>query len=518
MRAITYTRVSTEDQGDNYSLGTQLDACRRYAAQHDLSISAECTDTATGSILDRPGLTKVRQIIAAGGCDALIVYAQDRLTRNLAHMLLLRDELHAAGVTLHTVSRGQSTDSAESRLFDSIEGAFAEFERLKIRERSLRGKRGKLEAGKPLGQGSTPPYGYRWQGRKRDKALVIDEAEAATVRQIAGWYLDAVPVTEICRRLDAAGIPTPAATRATDEGQFTGRGTQRRNGWARPSIYAMLRSPTYKGEYVYPSHNITVPIPAILSADVWQAIQAKLSVGRERSQRNAQRTYLLRTRLTCVCGHALAGRADERGERVHRYYSCTSKAGDTVNGSCAYRTCYRADHLESRVWQWIVDDVLIEARIIEAISHQEDDWADRRATLEAERAAYQRQIDTAAAQVTKITQLFAADVLTLEEVADQKRQIDAAKRGAHEEITRVNRELDHAGPTASDVAEILAFAAQVRSNLDNGVSAATQARVIELLDVRGVVTTGEDGTPWLQVEARLTRDTGSVSIVSTSLA
>ena len=120
-RAITYTRVSSDDQGDNYSLPTQLAACRTYAEQHGMVIVAELSDIMTGSVLERPGLTKLRQIVGVGGCDVLIVYAQDRLTRSVAHMLLLRDELRAGGVALHAVGRGPSARSPFGGIWDSVQ-------------------------------------------------------------------------------------------------------------------------------------------------------------------------------------------------------------------------------------------------------------------------------------------------------------------------------------------------------------------------------------------------------------
>ena len=67
-RAIIYTRVSTDDQGDNFSLPTQLAACRKYAADQGMEIVAECADVMSGSLLDRPGLTKVRQAVSVAVC------------------------------------------------------------------------------------------------------------------------------------------------------------------------------------------------------------------------------------------------------------------------------------------------------------------------------------------------------------------------------------------------------------------------------------------------------------------
>lgn len=95
-----------------------------------------------------------------------------------------------------------------------------------------------------------------------------------------------------------------------------------------------------------------------------------------------------------------------------------------------------------------------------------------------------------------------------------QRAIDAARASAQAELDRVGAELQHTGPSAADVDEVLTLAAQVRGVLDAGLSEATNARVIELLDARGSVVYC-DGTPFLEIQCRLTLDEGRLPIVST---
>ena len=92
-RAVLYARVSTDEQAEHgFSLDSQLDACRNYAGLHDLEFFDELTDGFSGAKLDRPGLDRARELVEHGQVDAFIVHSPDRLTRNLAHSLLLRDE------------------------------------------------------------------------------------------------------------------------------------------------------------------------------------------------------------------------------------------------------------------------------------------------------------------------------------------------------------------------------------------------------------------------------------------
>src|SRR6266540_5943055 len=183
VRSVIYTRVSTDEQAENHSLPSQIAACERYATQNGMVVVATIQDVMSGAKLERPGLEKVRTLMAHGEIEALIVYTSDRLTRSVAHSLLLRDELKRTHTTLHCVTKGQaSQDTPEGGLMATIEAAFAEYERLKIRERSMRGKRAKAESGKHHGIGKRPLYGYRWCGEGRDRELLVDSCEAQTVR------------------------------------------------------------------------------------------------------------------------------------------------------------------------------------------------------------------------------------------------------------------------------------------------------------------------------------------------
>ncbi len=209
-RSVIYARVSTEEQAENHSLPSQIAACEQYAAQHNMPIVSVIQDVMSGAQLERPGLEKVRGLMARGEIEALIVYTSDRLTRSVAHSLLIRDELKRAHITLHCVTKGQaSQDTPEGGLMETIEAAFDEYERLKIRERSMRGKRAKAEGGKHHGIGKWPLYGYRWCGVGRDRELLIDSSEAQTVRLIYTWYLELKSIGAVAKRLTAQRIATP---------------------------------------------------------------------------------------------------------------------------------------------------------------------------------------------------------------------------------------------------------------------------------------------------------------------
>src|SRR3712207_4316832 len=82
-RAILYARVSTDEQArSGYSLAQQLKALRDYAACEGYEVLEEVTDPGqSGASLERPGMDRVRDLVAAGGVSAVLAQDRDRFSR-----------------------------------------------------------------------------------------------------------------------------------------------------------------------------------------------------------------------------------------------------------------------------------------------------------------------------------------------------------------------------------------------------------------------------------------------------
>jgi DNA invertase Pin-like site-specific DNA recombinase len=81
--AILYARVSTDEQArSGYSLAQQLEALREYAAREGYEILEEVVDTGqSGASLERPGMDRVRDLVAAGGVAVVLAQDRDRIAR-----------------------------------------------------------------------------------------------------------------------------------------------------------------------------------------------------------------------------------------------------------------------------------------------------------------------------------------------------------------------------------------------------------------------------------------------------
>lgn len=146
---IGYARVSTIDQ--------------TLALQQDALTSAGCekifTDTASGSLADRPGLADALTFARRG--DTLVVWRLDRLGRSLRHLIDTVATLDERGIHLRSLQEQLDTSTSGGKLVFHVFGALAEFERDLIRERTQAGlaaarARGKV-GGRPRAQALNSP-------------------------------------------------------------------------------------------------------------------------------------------------------------------------------------------------------------------------------------------------------------------------------------------------------------------------------------------------------------------------
>ena len=188
MQVALYARVSSERQEQRGTIASQLDALMRWAREqdHDVVDAYVCVDDGySGARLDRPGLDRLRDGAEAEAFEAVLVLCPDRLARKYAYQVLILEELERFGVQVIFLDQPLS-DDPQARLLTQIQGAVAEYERMKIAERYRRGKlfraprRGVLVEG-PLrlpadstpGRRSGPRRGIRARGAGRAAGLPL---------------------------------------------------------------------------------------------------------------------------------------------------------------------------------------------------------------------------------------------------------------------------------------------------------------------------------------------------------
>ena len=122
MKAVLYTRVSTKEQIAGYSLADQLRALREHCQNHGYEVVAEIEDAGhSGAYLERPGMDRARDIVAAGAVDIVLAQDADRITREPGDRSVLDLEAERRGCKWVALD-DWGDDSHEGQLLKFIKG------------------------------------------------------------------------------------------------------------------------------------------------------------------------------------------------------------------------------------------------------------------------------------------------------------------------------------------------------------------------------------------------------------
>lgn len=338
-KALIYVRVSTEEQAEKgYSLEGQTEDCRSraqalgYRPEEVLVLA----DEASGALLSRPGLNRLRELVAAKPApEIVILYDPDRMARKLAHQLLITEEIVKRKITLEFVNFTWN-NTPEGRMFYQLRGMFSEFEREKIRERTIRGRLAKLAH---YGKLSYDPrlYGYRFDTEQ--DVLLPHPEEAGTVARMFAWAADGESAGAIARRLAAEGVAAPRGSR-----------------WYGSTVSRILRNPSYLGTYMAykvdyhqgfrrerpPEEQFALPVAPLVSAEVYAAAGRTLTLGRRAHGRPRLVARLAAGRAYCaLCGRALTASYGAGGAV---YYRCPA-------GVCPAKRYWNAANSDEWLWE-----------------------------------------------------------------------------------------------------------------------------------------------------------------------
>jgi DNA invertase Pin-like site-specific DNA recombinase len=144
MKVAIYCRVSTEEQNTD----NQEKMCRQYCERNEYIIYNVYTDVISGTTSSRPAFNKMLEDMRNYEFDTILVSKLDRIGRSLQHLLSIFDELQRKKINFIAVTQNIDTTTSAGKLQLQIMGAFAEFERNLISERTKEGLKGNDRVGK----------------------------------------------------------------------------------------------------------------------------------------------------------------------------------------------------------------------------------------------------------------------------------------------------------------------------------------------------------------------------------
>jgi DNA invertase Pin-like site-specific DNA recombinase len=333
LRCAVYTRKSSEEglEQEFNSLDAQREACEAYIASQKpegwVLVPDRYDDGGiSGATLERPALQRLLADIEAHRVDVVVVYKIDRLSRALMDFSKLVEVFDRNNVTFVSVTQSFNTTTSMGRLTLNILLSFAQFEREVIGERI----RDKFAASRKKGMwmGGFVPLGYDVKNRK----LVVNAAEAATVRTIFERFIKIGSVTELVRKLRAENV-------RGKQGKLIDKGY----------VYKLLNNRVYVGEAVHKGVAYPGEHQAIVDRVLWDRVHTILreSPRKRAANTRAQTPSLLKGLIFGPTGRAMTPAHTRKGGKLYRYYVSTDVLKRDAE-ACTVR-CVPAAEIESAV-------------------------------------------------------------------------------------------------------------------------------------------------------------------------
>ncbi|OGM61521.1 hypothetical protein A2961_04200 [Candidatus Woesebacteria bacterium RIFCSPLOWO2_01_FULL_39_21] len=367
LNAALYARVSTGRQENEQTIESQLDEVKKRITEDGNTLLPQnifIDDGWSGELIARPSLDLMRDAAKEGGFEVLYVYDRGRLSRTFSHQEIIIEELidrDIKFISLHDVH----ADSPESRVLQSMQGVFHEYERIKIAERMRRGKLFKARNGVIIN--GEPLYGYKFvrNAPKEPISCLINDDEAKAVKLIWNWFgVDRLSINQIQKKLYDLGIKP--RKRKSDF-------------WTRGPIIRVLKCDTYvtgkayynKSESVVAKHPIkdtkykkikktsrrvrqredwiAFDVPQLINDfGLYEKIQKILDFNQRYASKRKKYNYLLSGLIYCGCGNRRSG--DGTSKYGHFYYRCIDRLRSHPYESKCTSSGVNAAVLDSFVW------------------------------------------------------------------------------------------------------------------------------------------------------------------------
>ncbi len=286
----------------------------------------------------RPGFIRLMNALKPRpSFQILIMSEESRLGCESIETSYALKQIINAGVRLffYLEDRERKLESATDKVMLALTNFASEMEREYATKRTYDAMLSKAKAGHVTGG---KVYGYDNQevkspdGHRLHVLRVVNQTDAAMVRQIYDMYAGGLGIGRIAKRLNAEGVPAAR---------------QSPRGWAPSAVREILHRPLYKGEIVYGQlqkivHGgtkrrrqreekdiIRIDAPELrsITPQLWASVEARLARAKERSRpafRDAESKYLLTGMARCAhCGGPMQIVGQDYHRRKGRFYGCS---------------------------------------------------------------------------------------------------------------------------------------------------------------------------------------------------
>lgn len=412
MKAVIYARYSSDNQREE-SIEGQLRECMAFAERKGYTVIKSYADRAiSGKRADnRPEFQRMINDSAKGEFDVVIVWKIDRFSRDKYDSVIYKSKLNKNGVSVISATE-PIDDSPEGKLMESIFEGFSEYY---VKDLELKTSRGMTEnAIKGKFNGGHITYGYVIDN---DKHFQKHEAEAPIVAEIFRRYAEGEAIRSIIDDLTSKGV--------------TNRGKKMTYHF----INWILKNRCYIGEYTFRDTMNTEAIPPIISEEIFEKCQKRLSSNKHKaaSFKKMEEQYYLTGKIFCgECETSMSGiSGTSKTKENYRYYQCMKSKKKTCKKKIVQKAL-----IEDKVFDSIMQ-LLKNKNLIKKISER---CYEMQNAESSEVSILKKQLKTVKKEITNVMEAIKAGIITkstkktLTDLEEKQEAIEAAL--AKEQICR----------------------------------------------------------------------------------
>jgi DNA invertase Pin-like site-specific DNA recombinase len=530
-KAVIYCRVSTEDQTDNTSLASQYSACRNKADDIGAEVVSYYEETASGgAYLARPKIQQALIDIESGKANILICFDFSRFSREQTHQLAMNTRIQAAGGRLVLASGMEFNDTPESDVMFTMSGAYAAYEKKKIRQRTMLGRRSKAEQG-IMPNRTYVPFGYflptkadiqtgKYPKEMEGKYIINENLQPVVVKMFE-MYANGSSLRKIADYLQTTDIHTlqgglcwnvAAIRRILSNPVYYGKAAFGKNKTITDESRltkgyktSITMKPVPESEWIY------IDAPAMVSKELWDKCQAKIKSNRTDNSTPDKKKAMLTGLIRChkcetrMCGTKRTNTKQmvlKSGEiktyyQNKAYYQCRmAYATQRPDGKVCNPVMYQAKDVEPLVIQAV--KILVDSS--EEVKAAYKNYATRLedSFTEEEYKSLQRRLkeleqkerNTVEAQIQGIESGIHASVYkpVFQEIARERTTI----QNKLAEFDRLKTDATKRQPESEMIADMAADIVEVLSSSDDDVSQAEKQQYLSTI-VEKILSTDGDG-------------------------
>ena len=321
--AVGYLRVSSIEQGNiGTSLESQKQSIIRFCIDRQIQLEKIYVETFSGKNFNRPEFEKAFKFLRTnkGKIDLFLTMKVDRFTRDVKSGLQTFDEIKELGVEVNFVDEWlENVDSSGGRMAMTFKIAFAEYERMRINERTRQGERMAMTEGRYI---KTPPKGYSRGTLPNGKKFIVPNKYADLIYKLFDDYSTGIYTQhELIKKYEKLGLKL-----------------------SKSSISRVLENILYTGYIDLKKHNMP---PYTLIKGLHEAIVPEYLFNKAQNIKTGKNTkplkirqrnpdFPLNTFLYCSnCGCPMRGSSSTNGKNKNPYqfYRCAKNCGEAYKPS-----------------------------------------------------------------------------------------------------------------------------------------------------------------------------------------